>query len=216
MRVALCVSGQLRTWRSCLVSLRENIIDVCQPDVFIRSWYPLDECTAIANELKAVSISFQSFSDEIAENLNKTTAKYNNTKHTEQIGIQKNTFMMFYNIWQCDVLRKWNEVLTGQIYDYVIRCRPDMMYSNRLTIDDFKKLDDNTILLPDTNHYGGYCDQFAIGTSSGMANFANLFNKINDYYDGGEIYHPETLVKRHIESSCFKVEQTHLEYSLIT
>ena len=152
MKIALQIFGHLRTFEECAPKLKEFVIDIYQPDIFIHSWDRLDHSTKTwyrdeKNSDKNIEIN--------SEIINKVKELYNPKSILiesqdiieEQPGYYgtddyikislKGIKSMLYSVHKVNSLRLDYERKTNQSYDLVIMIRPDIMPLAKLNIDDY-------------------------------------------------------------------------------
>jgi hypothetical protein len=84
-----------------------------------------------------------------------------------------------YGLKQCNQLRIEYEKENGIRYDFIIRCRPDLMFVKPL--DHLSLLDLSYVHVPDFHAYDGINDRFAIGCSEHMDIYMNKLDEFHDY-----------------------------------
>lgn len=183
-KIAVCVSGQFRNHSESLKSIRENLIDPLNADVFVHSWEEgsvwsgfggsphrgrvfgkesfkhipeelhklsrLDKYFPISYKLLTTpivkSIDFESdfklltvkdYELESEENFIKTLGA---TSGYTKLRGSLNQIKMFYGI-----KKSFDLALDSGKYDFIIRCRPDLFISEKITKDQINNLKNNTI-----------------------------------------------------------------------
>lgn len=66
-------------------------------------------------------------------------------------------------------------------YDYAIICRPDMNILNEFDINYFNELNNNNIIIPEQDSYGGCNDRFCIGKPNIISLYGSLYNELLNY-----------------------------------
>jgi hypothetical protein len=180
MKIAVCITGQIRSWERIKDNIIENIIRD-NTDVF----FVCDEDLSISNIEHEIIKDEQSFYDEsILEQFNSRTG------HGTSV---KNGLNMFYKIMKCNHLKIKHENKHNFKYDTVVRLRTDTTFQKPLIF-----LEDKDKIFTPHNCVGGHvCDQFAYGSSDLMDKFCDVFPNIKKYFDEGCIFHPETLLEYH-------------------
>ena len=112
---------------------------------------------------------------------------------------------MFCSIKNAMALKKQEEIEFGFQYDLVLRVRPDMAIVKKILFDDVSK-DTITILnsgLPyQTNNPAINCD-FAMGNSSMMDMYSEIYDYIEQYIGEGCKLYGESLVFHHLYKNNF-------------
>lgn len=205
MKIALCLSGHLRTFEKTYSSLYKNILNVYNPDIFIHTWdklgfacnYKTDkdlnstyDKQNIINKLynpKNIIIESSSFVEELKEHGNQYAPHLRNEpKHVGHMA------SMFYKIYACNEIRKQFELQNPVKYDYIIRSRADLVFNNSLTLPP---IEENTVWIP--KHISGegwYTDQFSIGNSDSMDLYSSLYFDIPEYFKAKMDFYPEKFM----------------------
>ena len=184
MKIAVCVSGQLRHWKEGLASLKENILDHNDCRLYVQT-YDTPEAHEMVDEVipytALLEPQIQDFT--IPEVVEKSKAPETNLE---------NMYWMFRNIQRVDCL------LTPEThYDAVLRTRFDLKYP--CPIDLSKEFDLNKIWIPRLGDWGGgLFDMVAYSSPESMRYYSNLYDHIEEYVNEGVCAHPETLLRRHL------------------
>lgn len=148
MKIAILLFGHLRDFEICADSIKDNVIQDNECDVFIHTW---DE-----SEVKTVSwhqqrTKMKSIDSSIMDTIKK---KYNPKKFyiehqdvypKERIiespyinGLRSSTagiYWMFYSMKKANEMRKQYQKESGTEYDIVLVTRPDVRFLNKLDIN---------------------------------------------------------------------------------
>lgn len=140
-KIALILFGHMRTYKSCFNSLKNNLLDPLNPDVFIHTWDELDSKTRswhsynikdnltldkdgqkrIIELYKPKSITFE----------NQNLELYKDDGMTNGMSIQGQKFM-YYSFFKANELKKEHEKENNFKYDIVIKLRPDILFKESL------------------------------------------------------------------------------------
>lgn len=218
MRIALCLSGHMRSYRKTYQSIRYNIIDPYSTDVFISTWdrigadrsYDLNLIDVeTSSMLKSIEVAFRTKNINIEKYNGKNYELYPLVKdRSNPIGV----LSMFYNINKADELRRNYEIKHKFKYDVIIRSRPDILFTssiNRNHMLDAIKSD--AIYFTDFAHWSGFNDQFAFGSNNAMTQYADCFNNLKNIIDRVD-FNPEVLLKEHVLSNNLNVKFTNTNY----
>lgn len=235
MKTALCLSGHLRSFRHTFQSLKNNIIDPLNCDVFIHTWDVIGAPTGknpgdIKNEnfktincLQDIYGMFNPKYMSIEEQQDKLDLFINQTNDIkvpadEQQYIMKHIGLhisMFYSIFMSNNLRKDYEQENNIEYDLIVRCRPDLFFK---TILDFSMFaDKNKLYVPDIATYvsNGINDQVAISSPSTMDTYCDIYHCIANYYRHRVCTaRPEVMIKYHLDKNNIKTESKNIDYDL--
>ena len=111
--------------------------------------------------------------------------------------------------------RVTNMVLSSKkIYQNVIYIRPDSELTSYFDIS-FLNLKDNTIAIPDENHYEGYNDRFAIVNYKDCTKYANRIDEIIDFKKNHGRIVSEKYTKFIIDKYFSDVKFIHLNFTII-
>ncbi len=214
MRVAVCLSGMLRSYKETYKYLYSNIIKPFNADVFFCGY---------ANK-EGVDSNKKDF-QEMFEPKSFLISEYNESKRNEVLNCLKlysqyfnrkrqetnidNFINQFYNIMKVCELKNKYEYDNSFKYDLVIRSRCDVFY--RRSLHDFEinlGMTKNNILIPrewDFKNVSSFAvsDTFALCSSETFDKYSSLYNYIDSYWSEGCIFHNESLMGYHIKKQQF-------------
>ena len=171
--VAVCISGQFRSFDKCLPSIFSNLI-------LTNSNYQLKFFTSFAKEQnKPINIPTEFFKissvikieeDSVLPDLTYQKSKY---KYQEfQLDSENDTKLIYYQLKQFqsvfNIVEEY-EKNNNMTFDYVMRLRPDLEIKS---IFNWKSLGE-FIITPSEDHFRGYNDRFAIGPRNLMEIYMN-------------------------------------------
>lgn len=176
MKVALCLSGQSRTFDLCFSSQYRKIIKELNPDVFIHTWsfcghadilqshnenYQIDQYKKYADSYRFITPVGELIKLYKPKNILVEHPDYDffieKIKKSEQVfdddfGENKykffNTLMMYYGIYMSNKLKKYFEKSRNFNYDIVIRSRMDLYFEKFDIKQTIDDIIENKILLP--------------------------------------------------------------------
>ena len=208
MKIALCLSGHLRTYKNTFESIHMQLINKYDCDVFISTWTNLGNALSYGVEYeegkdKADPViskeSVEKIYSPIAIKMDgaatdPTTIKIKKdyaglrAKNTAQIA---QSVIMYYKIWDCNRLKREHEEKNGFKYDLVIRCRFDTYIKNI----EMEKIDSCVQFIPG---YMGVCDMMFLGPSQMMDDVCDLYTVLSPELDFTGFVNAENMLYDHV------------------
>jgi len=192
LRVALCISGQMRTYLDCIDSVYKHIMTKCNPDVFIHTWESTGGCEYIGEKESDILV----LETELKKIYNAKVVVVEKFKDSyfDEIGGVKippilkeleyehaKTFLpMLYKMKKCDQLRQHYEEDNSFKYDFVIRIRPDLKLTSNIPEYVFENR--NILWTRDCDSFR-INDQYLIASSEIMDKFMSLWEKLEEYWE---------------------------------
>lgn len=201
-RVAVCISGEPRTYKACYKSL-DFFLGNYEIDYYIHCWTDqyTNELIKLYPGAKVIVEDRPDFYDLELLGLKELGAK-DFGKGIKVPYANPNLYPMWYSIKRAFMLIN-ESGKSPDDYKYIIRTRFDNFFPKRLNIEPIAS---NTIYVdPNYAGYGGYGDQLAIGVPAAMEKYSCLYDWLGDSFKhdfNGLKYHPETLVKVYLEDVC--------------
>jgi RNAse (barnase) inhibitor barstar len=207
-KVAVCISGQFRTFDRCIPSIFDNLI-------LTNTKFELKFFTSFAKEEKTpitIPVEFFEMSstikieeDPILPDLSFQKKKYvhesfilNSETDPKIIYYQLNQIHSVYN------LVKEYEVNNNMVFDYIMRLRPDLEIKSPFNWD----LLENEILLPLEHSFEGYNDRFAVGPRHLMDIYMTRLNYwLSKSDEHNFTTHNETNLKNHLDNYNVSVKK---------
>jgi hypothetical protein len=135
-KVAVCFSGQLRSFKDCYNIIKRNLIDCFEgPDIFVTTW---DNDPNILD-----SKFFYNLSNNVTiKNVPITDHKPLTDSITNVFprSCKLNILNQLFLLKECNILKKNAEKDNNFKYDLVFRCRPDIIYQTSLNSYNFELL----------------------------------------------------------------------------
>lgn len=215
MKIALCLSGQIRNWKNCFDSINTQIIQKYNCDVFIHTWDTIGNPVP-HHYVKNFVHNNQLINTEIIQKYKPKKIQIDNTNYDffkNKIPNSRfyNTLMMWYSIYNSNKLKCDYESENNFVYDVNIRCRFDTFFEN-FEINDIKN---NTIYLPPNENINNpftelmkeklktegpsYMpnDQLSYGDFNSMNYYCKIYKILeNNIYE--YTHHPEGLLTEHL------------------
>jgi hypothetical protein len=128
MKIALCFSGQLRTGVLVSKNILNYIGDIIEiSDVFVHTW---DSITQTSSDLNIAGVPFKEPNVLFEEFSNIwKPKKILIENYTDWVNMNLQIEPLFYSLMRCNTLRKEFESENNVEYDFVIKIRPDFIYS---------------------------------------------------------------------------------------
>ena len=218
MNIALVICGQPRTFEFCFPSLKRNILDVYNPDVFIVTDAQADRITDLYRPV-AITIVEQepAFNDALKK------------RGSLPCVVPVNDLSIAWKVNTAMQMKKQYENDGGFIYDTVALTRFDVKFKSVPEI----KAQANTFHVPLTGgywttppadpgiHWGGYSTHLCWSTSEVMNNISNLYFDGKDYLtlasNAGVPFGwaPEHVLKYYLDTNQINVQLENIEMMLI-
>lgn len=201
-RIAVCISGEPRTFKACHQSLAAFLSEY-DIDYYIHCWS--DQYThELVDFYPDAYINTEDRPDFHTLELDGLT-KLGVKDFGDEIKVpyaNPNLYPMWYSVKKAfNLIEKSGKYPAD--YKFIVRTRFDNFFPKRLGIDP--TLQNAIYVDPNYGGYGGFGDQFAIGTPQAMAKYSQLFDWLEQsftYDFKGLKFHPETLVKVYLEDAC--------------
>lgn len=232
MKTAICFSGHLRTFFEVFHSVKDNIIDPLNADVFIHTWEVIGSPTnktQADNDLRSTLCDQQKVIDlaqpkKIAFESDKILESFIKDSDDIILPEEQRKFVMthigyhvsmFYGIYQSNQLKCKYEIENNFKYDRVIRIRPDLFWETKLVHSMFPNND--ILYIPEIAQFcdEGMNDQVCIGSSSNMDIYSGIYHDIISYYRNNvTTARPEALFKYHINKHQITTQALDLNYKM--
>lgn len=212
MKIALCLSGLMRTFDSTFSALQENLLSSGhQIDIFIHTWDRLDRNIHSLNidQVRSIYQPKKLIVEQYKTLPVNAIMEEKNIQHKRDVA---SILAMYYKIKLCNDLKSQYEKENDFTYDCVIRFRPDIRLDEKL---DLKKFDLTKINIPSFGDYFGINDQIAISNSSNMNIYCSVFDHLDEYIKELMMTDPELFLEKHMLTMGMKVNRFVLSYKLL-
>jgi len=229
MKIAICFSGAIRSFDTCIYSTMRNLInelnkDGREVDIFMHLWNYKEEDNEMENKFKWRKnkteieriIKILNPKDYVIEKFDKE--QENKIIELSKIDIKKlddenkinygiNCCSMYYKIYKSFELAENYSKKNNKEYELYIRARLDFIWEKKIKIEEIEE--DKLYLIKDryatcskliTN------DKFFGGSYEIMKKMCNIFNKIKEYEEEGIMIEGQTINEYHIKKEELKVE----------
>lgn len=208
MKVAVCISGEMRMFENEYISNSLHYLYKLNPDIFVSTWshkgfsYNVNRDSHILSErndfdfelvdkIKNYYKNLKSFEVENYNDwLNNLSPEIKHIMSGKLIGGEAVTSPpQLYKIYMCNELKKRHELKCGFKYDVVIRTRPDVVYLNDIDFNNIDSLNNINFGIPGAYWANRIFDIFFYSTSENMDKVCNTWNNlidnINDSFENG-------------------------------
>lgn len=218
-RIAVCLSGHLRTPHQGYELFKKHVIDPnpdCEFDFFIdtwsaRDWRKNDGVDRTNESLEWVISEVMSIYRPAAVRIQRDRAWNTEMYHefiregdVKKASRGEHIMGMYYKIFQCDSLRRAQEAEFCFQYDLVMRHRTDIAFNSDLILSDELVERAKSTIFVAKNHSDQveWCsDVSAFSSSKGMLFYSCTFPLIPMLVEKHEIFRPEPLLYHHLKSS---------------
>lgn len=234
MKLALCISGLMRTYKETANSVLRHICQLYDTDIFVSTWNilgksvskfsrtPTDDVVnniaiyrTYGNRVRGVIIDdYASYKGVNGLTWQKAKYEWGKANNLEGICRVEHLFAMCYKIKQCNELKNVYAASQHVHYDCVMRCRADMLFNRNIKILEVKP---NTIYTPSIYTWDKVNDQFAYGDTKVMDTYSSMHDYIEEYdkLDGMNITCPEYLLQHHLREQHIDQVEVSIPYDLI-
>ena len=181
MRIAICFSGQPRSFKKAYPYYKKNLFDKHpgKVDVFFHTWRE-DTKDLIMSDLIHTYKPKRHLFTSYLEDSDKFNQRFINTPNPARHPPSA-TVNAFYSIFMSNLLRVQEEQTFGG-YDWVVRTRFDYALNAEIP---FSKLEPNKIYVPNCRKTPNrdFCnDQFAFGSAHVMTAYSSTYLWLNQFY----------------------------------
>jgi hypothetical protein len=210
LKVAVCLSGDIRSFKHCNEQL-QRFFSGYEITLFCHGWKS-DIEKAQLSRLNNAYTCIESRPD--LTDLERTSLKSFGFKifgnGLKVPFMSPNIFPMWFGIKRAYESIEEHGFQRNE-FDLICRCRYDNFFLGRLAQLQEIPSTDELIIDPNYDGYGGYGDQFAIGSPTAMKKYSTLFDwlpKSFIQYEGDKRFFPEVIVKKYLVDECnLKVRQ---------
>jgi len=221
LKVAICLSGHMRTFENNFQSFKDNILSKYDCDVFIHTWDIMGSSFRFTdNKLHLVNTQKYLEKIELFYNPKKIVIEpfrlFDLTPLMKQRAVHGRdaggTISMYYKIEACNNLKKEYEKENNMTYDCVIRYRSDLHLDQPFPLTTGTDL--SAIHVPMYGNFGGINDQLAFGNSALMDIYCSLYSNIENLLQNGANLNPEKLLMAHVNSYNIPIIKDYIKYSI--
>ena len=229
MRIAICFSGAIRNFHTCIPSIQKYLLNNLNADIFLHLWsYQIDPSNPLDINFKWQQSNLNShFENEIINILKPKSFvidKYNHEWEEKIVSIidtdqsidpkEKNYAYsccgMYFKILQSYLLAKKYADLHNITYDLIIRARLDFIWEKPININDFIDINSKIVVLI-KDRYAHFSklitnDKFFAGNSEVMEYLSSIYLYLNQYQKEGITIEGQTVIEKHIQKRGLNVK----------
>lgn len=208
-RIALCLSGQPRSYKKAHSYIKHNLLDKHIVDVFAHAWRPQIARMAVFDEIGRLYNPIQFIMDDaLPESIN-SDLFVPNASHPANFCTS-----MFFSIYRSNDFRVREEAKTGKKYDFVVRSRFDLALNKYI---DFSTLEKGKVYVSkDTDGPNPLLnDQFAIADPETMNIYASTYLFLRQYAARGTHLCGHSMLEAQLNHFNIPVERIDIDHPFI-
>jgi hypothetical protein len=195
MKIALCLSGQARSFKQGFEYYKKNLLDHYDVDVFIHTW-EFDEWKEYVDLYNPVEFKMdQSVTGDYGKTIDEM---YIRTPNKEKFP-PRFTYAMLHSMDTCATMLSKHVFTAHKKYDWVVRSRSDYALNVKIP---FAELDNSKLHIPNCRmvperDFGN--DQFAFSSLKNMLKYMSTYRMMDHYYtDLNATYIGENLMQSNL------------------
>jgi hypothetical protein len=208
MKLALCLSGQPRSYFSAYEYIKKNLLDLHEVDVFVHYWKSTNDLVNIKiwEEINQLyEPQYCVFDRTLSRDINSDMI-VPNASHPASFCTS-----MFFSIFQANNFRIRNELTKNIKYDYVIRSRFDLALNTEIPFESLKK--GVVYVSRDTDGPNPLLnDQFAVSDPETMNYYASTFLNLRKHYNDGVPLCGHSMLEANLNLYNVKVNRLELNH----
>lgn len=237
-KIAMCISGYLRTFKDCYPTIKKNILDGNDIDIFIHTYdkignssgwrHPIDLSEDIDMDFLESIPNVKAIAVQKWDNIKYQFEKFR--KYQPRITNINVIATVFYKIYMCNELRKDYERENNIKYDLIIRMRGDQIFEKKINLNFPKdKILINAYPWGDEDyihHYVGEdCgqpggrnetewinDRFAVGIPENIDYLSELYLHFEELIENEKWVELEFLLHKHLSKKDIQLEKRNLQF----
>jgi SAM-dependent methyltransferase len=219
LKIALCISGHLRTYEDNFKSVYDHILSKHDCDVFIHTWDSLG-LSYRHTDAGLHLFNTENFRSKIEFLYNPKKLVIEPNRHFEITPLMQKRLIdhrdisgivsMIYKIEACNKLKQEYESENNFKYDLVVRFRGDLFVETPLPTDSISNFD--SLFLPFHGNFAGINDQFAFGSSAIMDKYSSLYSNLEEYLQAGAYMHPEKIFQYNVDVNKIPIAKVNFRY----
>jgi len=237
-KLAICISGYLRTFKECYPSILKNVIQDNDCDIFIHTYDKIGNSSGWRSPIDLSENIDMNFLESIPNIKVVAIEKWDDIKYQFEKFKKLQPYVtninvistIFYKIHQCNELRKQYEKENNISYDLIVRMRGDQIFEKKINLNfpenkilinaypwgdedyvehyQMKDNDGNIILEHENNCLN---DRFAIGNSSNIDFLSDLYNHFEELITDTPCVELEYLLFKYLNNKI-ELEKKNLNF----
>lgn len=201
MNIALYISGRTKLYDKWLIKQLENNKED-KIDVF--GSFNEDENDNFISLINPINVNWERYI---------LPEKWSNISHKHESTKPQNMCSMYYNNKKAFELIEEHMKSNNINYDLIVKFRPDIMNEYLPT---FFIPQDNEVYTPDEHVFGwpAINDMIAFGNFETMKVYSSMYDYIDQYIDNGVLFHPETMLRYHLDDKGIIIKNFKYTYEL--
>lgn len=226
MKVAICLSGHLRTYDKCVSSLMSYFVYPFKADIFCHTWNSIGNPYSTKGNIdgaftrplthaeKNNFISLYKPKKFIIDDKPYSPLPQDDKDFLNQFSGPM--FDMFYGVKMANELKCLYEKENNFKYDLVIRCRYDLKFKKSLDVKNMI-INHNNIYIPNFgNWHDGANDQFAIGSSYAIDVYSTYYdNVVNLFSYLNRSTSVEEALLFHLQNNNINIIKANIDYDIL-
>ena len=217
VKIAVLLTGRLYTKKSC----KDNI----DKEIYNKN---INTIKLLGNNVNIFcslnkSIENSEYTRKFCEDFNITDEQINIEDTQEPSELYKypkapasnyhRAYSMFYHNKRAFELLEKYETKYNIKFRVIIKFRGDLISNSVISLNNI--LDKSSVYIPNGFDYGGINDQIAFGNFEAMKIYCNCVDEIINYCKNRIKFHPETLLKHHLDKNNIKINRFNYSYNII-
>jgi len=209
LRLALCLSGQARSYKKAHEYIKRNLLDQYQVDVFAHTWRPSTSRVSLYEGIKSLYDPINFVMDENLPQETNNDIPVPNASHPANFCTS-----MFFSIYRANDMCVRYKTLNNIKYDYVIRSRFDIALNK---VIDFASLKPGVIYTSkDTEDPNPLLnDQFAIADPETMNLYSSTFLNLRWLSGRGVPLCGHAMLEANLNHFCIPVERMDIDHPFV-
>lgn len=233
-KIAICISGYLRTFKECYPTIEKYIIRDNDVDIFIHTYDKLGNSSGWRHPIDLSENIDMNFLDNIPYIKTIVTEKWDDIKYKFEKYRELQPSVtninviatIFYKIYQANLLRKNYEKDNNIEYDLVIRMRGDQIFEKSISLDfPEDKILINSYPWGDEDYVHRYFgddgmrneeewinDRFAVGKPELIDYLSELYLNFDELIKDSPFVELEYLLHKHLQKRGIQYEKRYLHF----